>query len=447
VAQGYSFSRGFVVATTVVDPRGNPTTSRFTPDGFPRESTDPLGQTTRQERDAGGRLVRTTDPLGRVTQFAYDASGNVTTITDPLGNTRTFTYDPAWGTAWGTLHPDDLCGSLPIAMPRQPRLDAPETLHHVMVRGLERRVIFRDDQDQADFVARLAALAEQGALTVYAWALLPNHAHLLVRTGTRPLPRSMRRLLTGYAGAFNRRHKRVGHLFQNRYKSIVVEEERYLLELVRYLHLNPLRAGVVKSLAALERYPWTGHSALLGTVPRAWQDTRTVLAQFGPTTARARKAYRALVAAGLPQGRRPDLQGGGLVRSLGGWQAVAALRRGREAYRGDERVLGSSAFVEALQHAAEAAEAPRGPRLALETLLAGVCRHVGLPREALGGGGRRTAVQQARAGLAYLWVAVLGHPGRPLAPLLGVQPAGVLKAAQRGAREAVRWHRLLAKCR
>ena len=85
----------------------------------------------------------------------------------------------------------------PPAMPRQPRLDAPETLHHVMVRGIERTQIFRTDADNADFVARLAALAEQGALTVYAWALLPNHAHLFVRTGTRPLHRSLRSRLTG----------------------------------------------------------------------------------------------------------------------------------------------------------------------------------------------------------------------------------------------------------
>ena len=109
-------------------------------------------------------------------------------------------------------------------MPRQPRMDAPNALHHVMVRGLERRVIFTDASDRADFVARLAAVAEQGALSVYAWALLPNHAHLLVRTGNRPLARSMRSLLTGYAGAFNRRHRRVGHLFQNRYKSIVMRD-------------------------------------------------------------------------------------------------------------------------------------------------------------------------------------------------------------------------------
>ena len=219
-------------------------------------------------------------------------------------------------------------------MPRQARLDAPGVLHHVMVRGLERRVIFRDDSDRADFVARLATLAEAGALTVYAWALLPNHAHLLVRTGTRPLARSMRSLLTGYAGAFNRRHHRMGHFFQNRYKSIVVEEDPYLLELVRYLHLNPVRATVLADLRTLDRYPWTGHSALLGTVPRAWQDTATILAQFGATRRRAVAAHRTFVAEGLPQGRRPELQGGGLLRSLGGWQAVAALRRGREAYLG-----------------------------------------------------------------------------------------------------------------
>jgi len=116
-------------------------------------------------------------------------------------------------------------------MPRGPRLDAPGVLHHVMVRGIERRAIFGDDRERQDFVQRLGALAKQEAWRVYAWALLPNHLHLLVRTGRRPLARTMGVLLAGYAGAFNRRHKRAGHLFQNRYKSIVVEEEPYLLEL------------------------------------------------------------------------------------------------------------------------------------------------------------------------------------------------------------------------
>jgi REP element-mobilizing transposase RayT len=330
-------------------------------------------------------------------------------------------------------------------MPRHARLDAPGTLHHVMVRGIERTTVFRDDRDRADFVARLGRLAEQGAVTVYAWALLPNHAHVLLRTGPRPLARSMRSLLTGYAGAFNRRHKRVGHLFQNRYRSIVVEEEPYLLELVRYLHLNPLRAKVVTSLRALDRSPWTGHSALLGSVPRSWQATGAILAQFGPTVPRARRAYRAFLAEGIARGRRPDLQGGGLLRSLGGWAGLSALRRGREAYLGDARVLGSSEFVERLQREVVPRLQPPAHACSLETLRARVCAHVGIAPEALQGGGRLPAVTRARAGIAYLWVERLGRPGRPLAPVLGLHPAVVYQAARRGAAQASEWEKLLAK--
>ena len=97
-------------------------------------------------------------------------------------------------------------------MPRQARLDAPGVLHHVMARGIERREIFRDDRDRDRFVERLGALARGSSLIVYAWSLMPNHFHLLVRTGVDPLSRSLRRLLTGYAGDFNRRHRRHGHL-------------------------------------------------------------------------------------------------------------------------------------------------------------------------------------------------------------------------------------------
>jgi REP element-mobilizing transposase RayT len=312
-----------------------------------------------------------------------------------------------------------------------------------MVRGIERTAIFRDDRDRTDFVTRVATLAEQGAWTIYAWALLPNHAHLLVRTGHRPLPRTMRSLLTGYAGAFNRRHHRVGHLFQNRYKSIVVEEEPYLLELVRYLHLNPLRAQVVADLRTLDRFPWAGHSALLGTVPRPWQETTTILRQFGATRRRARPAYRTFVAEGLPAGRRPEFQGGGLLRSHGGWVGVTALRRGREAYQGDERILGGGEFVEDYRRAITAAT-PVPSRLSLDTLRTRVCRHVGVPPTALAGGGRTPALTRARAGIAYLWVEVLGRSGRALAPTLGVHPSAVPKAARRGARAAVEWRRLLA---
>jgi REP element-mobilizing transposase RayT len=102
-------------------------------------------------------------------------------------------------------------------MPRQARLDAPGTLHHVILRGLERGKIVVDAEDRAAFVTRLGAVATATGTTLYAWALLPNHAHLLLRSGPTGLPRLMRRLLTGYAITFNRRHKRVGHLFQKQH--------------------------------------------------------------------------------------------------------------------------------------------------------------------------------------------------------------------------------------
>jgi len=101
-------------------------------------------------------------------------------------------------------------------------------------------------------------------MDVYAWSIMPNHFHILCKTKKRPLSFSMRKLLTGYAVNFNKRHRRHGHLFQNRYKSIVCQEDAYLAELVRYIHLNLLRGGVVKDLRELRDYPWSGHFALMG---------------------------------------------------------------------------------------------------------------------------------------------------------------------------------------
>src|SRR4030067_526627 len=189
-------------------------------------------------------------------------------------------------------------------MPRSGRLDAPGVLHHVIGRGIEKRPIFLTDEDRNDFLARLGLLSEDGYLKVYAWALLPNHFHLLCKTGKAPLARSMRRLLTGYAVNFNRRHNRYGHLFQNRYKSILCQADPYLAELVRYIHLNPLRAKLVADRRELDRYPYTGHSALMGRVKRDWQDTQAVLSCFGRTIRVARRHYRQFVESGIAQERR-----------------------------------------------------------------------------------------------------------------------------------------------
>jgi putative transposase len=228
-------------------------------------------------------------------------------------------------------------------MPRTARLDIPGLLQHVIVRGIEKREIFLDDPDREFFVNRLTALLKETEVRCYAWALIPNHAHLLLMPTRTTLASFMRRLLTGYAVHFNRQHNRTGHLFQNRYKSIVCEEETYLLELVRYIHLNPLRAGLVDDLAGLDTYPWSGHAALMKTGQPDGTEQKEILLRFGKNIEKARSCYRQFIADGVPAGRRNDLVGGGLKRSR------VQSAEDEEWGNFDERILGSGEFVDSLQ--------------------------------------------------------------------------------------------------
>jgi putative transposase len=139
-------------------------------------------------------------------------------------------------------------------MPRKTGIDAPGALHHIIVRGIERKKIFKDDDDRLKFLERLGSILLDTKTQCLAWSIIPNHFHLLLRTGPTPISLVMRRLLTGYAIYFNRRYHRSGHLFQNRYKSVLCQEDTYLLELVRYIHLNPLRAKLVKKYKELQTY-------------------------------------------------------------------------------------------------------------------------------------------------------------------------------------------------
>jgi putative transposase len=121
-------------------------------------------------------------------------------------------------------------------MPRKARIDAPGALHHIIARGIARKKVFDDNADTDFFLERLGMIVQESQTQCFAWAMIPNHFHLLLKTGTIPIATVMKRLLTGYAIHHNRRHKRCGHLFQNRYKSILCQEDSYLLELVRYIH-------------------------------------------------------------------------------------------------------------------------------------------------------------------------------------------------------------------
>jgi REP element-mobilizing transposase RayT len=230
-------------------------------------------------------------------------------------------------------------------MPRKARIDAPGALQHIIARGIERRKIFQSKADYADFLERLGKILNETGTRCFAWALIPNHFHLLLKTGRAPIAHVMLRLLTGYAVCFNLRHRRRGHLFQNRYKSILCQEEAYLMELVRYIHLNPLRAKLVLDMKDLDKYPYSGHSVVMGKYSNAWQDTAAVLRLFADKLPLARQHYRSFVQKGIEQGKRHDLIGGGLVRSSGGWASVKLLRNAKIYQKADERILGDGDFV------------------------------------------------------------------------------------------------------
>ena len=322
-------------------------------------------------------------------------------------------------------------------MPRKARIDAPGALHHIIIRGIERRAIFRSAADRNNFLERLELILLETLTSCYAWVLMTNHVHLLLKTGLAPIATVMRRLLTGYAVSFNRRHRRHGQLFQNRYKSFLCEEEVYLKELVRYLHLNPIRAKIVKNVRQLQSYPYSGHSALMGKATHDWQDTEYVLKLFDSPIAAARRSYNAFVSKGISQGRRPDLVGGGLLRSVGGWFELKEFRDSGIRIKGDERILGSSDFVErVLKQAEEDLE----ERYRLETfgvdldsLLVQVAQYYETDPEDLKTASKKATITKARTVLCYLAVRKLKISCANVARTLRISPATVSRAVSRAA--------------
>jgi REP element-mobilizing transposase RayT len=321
-------------------------------------------------------------------------------------------------------------------MPRKTRIDAPGALHHIIARGIERKKVFRDDTDRVEFLERLAGILADTATGCLAWALIPNHFHLLLRTGSTPISSVMRRLLTGYAIYFNRRYRRSGHLFQNRYKSILCQEDAYLLELVRYIHLNPLRAKLVSGINELESYPFCGHSAIMGKVDRDWQQTDHILSLFNPTSSAARSAYHQYVQDGIAMGRRNDLIGGGLIRSQGGWTAVKTLRANGSFQKGDERILGDSDFVEnALRVSEEKLE--RTSRLAMagfdfDRVVERVAELLEVPADEVLSGGRKRQTVMARRLLCFWAASELGLSQVWLARRLRISQPAVSAAVESG---------------
>jgi REP element-mobilizing transposase RayT len=304
-----------------------------------------------------------------------------------------------------------------------------------MVRGINKSPIFEDDQDREQFLDRLGENVKGGRATVYAFALMGNHAHILLKSGKPGISAVMRKQLTWYAQYYNRRHRRSGHLFENRYKSILCDEDHYLLALVRYIHLNPVRAGIVETMEELDRYPWAGHSVLMGKQECRWMNIEYVLLLFKDTAQKARKAYRRFVEEGMGMGRRPELTGGGLIRSKGGWSQVVSARRSGEKEEYDERILGSEDFVHAaLKEAEEKIRLQlkhRRTGRSLVQIIDQECDRAQVSPKELEGGSRRREVSALRIRVAKRGLDELGLSLAEIARHVGVSTSGIARAIKR----------------
>ena len=305
-------------------------------------------------------------------------------------------------------------------MPRGPRRDAPGCAHHVMLRGIEGCRIFLGDDDRLEFLKRLEHLLPEGRWRCFAWALMPNHVHLVLGSPDGGLSRLMARLNTGYARSFNRRHRRNGYLFENRFKSRLAEDDVDLMGLVVYTHRNPLAAGLVDSVEALERYPWCGYPALVGhRAPLAFESINASLSLFAEDEAVARRCLRASMlrraseptsAARSCKGQRREMP----VFPPPAWQEPASPGESR----------GRSKRIEV--------QAGRDAPLTIAELITKVSRIFGVSRDEVCSPCQRRAAARARATVAHLAVEKLGLPGMVVAAALRVSPSAVSHALRRG---------------
>jgi len=275
-------------------------------------------------------------------------------------------------------------------MPRMPRRDAPGALHHVTLRGVGGCDIFVDDLDRGDLYRRILVVSREHRSPILAFAFMGNHIHVIVRTGPVPLATTMARIATGYALYFNRRHGRVGHLFQNRYHATPIEDDNHFRHSIRYVHVNPLAAGILRGhVDVLDDYPWTGHEQLSAGRMDGLLDLRAALAPFGETVAKARRE---------------------LLSFMRAWR----------------------------RNAPEPAKAPLPPlRLPqLDDAIVRVAAEFGIAPHAITSGSRRREASRARAEVARVAIAVHCLPAREVALRLGVTHAAVLRGAARAARRA-----------
>ncbi len=303
-------------------------------------------------------------------------------------------------------------------------------------RGLENRHIFNCDSDRQDFLNRLGINLSRCQSQCLAWAVMSNHYHLLIRVGTQPLSKLMAPILGGFAWSYNKRHDRSGYVFQNRFQSILCDDDSYLLELVRYIHLNPIRAGVLESISELDRYPWTGHSGLVTGKANDWHAVNEVLALFGRSLNKARHAYWQFVSSALRNGSDESDLTGGWIRSRKCWESVIHAKREHILRIGDERILGHPDFVnqvlaeDELRSNLISAREQEGWNL--EILIEAVCTACGVELRNLRRKARNNQLSRAKSLICYWGVDQLGLSLNGIADRLQISQQAASKWYDKG---------------
>lgn len=288
-------------------------------------------------------------------------------------------------------------------MARKPRIHFPGAVYHVILRGNGGQPIFFSKEDRRSFYLLLQDGIAKYGHRIHAFCLMSNHVHLAVQVAEQPLSRIIQNLSFRYTRFINQREKRAGHLFQGRYKAVLIDADSYLLELVRYIHLNPVRAGMVQSPG---QYSWSSHRAYLAKEQLDWLTTDWCLARFSKKSKKAARQFHKFVLKGSPEGHRAEFHHGSV----------------------QGRLLGDDTFAE---QALRQAEQKNPPRLTIVQLLDTVAAAWQLRPAELAAPGRQRQPAEARAVAALL---VLESENLILADLgrhLGRDLSGLSKAAAR----------------
>jgi REP element-mobilizing transposase RayT len=316
------------------------------------------------------------------------------------------------------------------------RLGELGSAYHVYSRGLDRKPIFRDDRDRNAFLLILRDALQVSGTRCFGFGLMANHYHLALKTVERPISSVMHRLNQRYAIYHNRRHGGVGHLFQGRFQSVLIEDDDHLRTVLLYVHLNPVRAGIVPGEYELRGYRWTGHGALMGRVPHEFIDVERVLSWFGPTRDEARRSLGNAMR--RDAARAPERATDGAASITPSELASAIPRRMAEDLRA-RNVVGIAGDSERVHKALRARNMRTSIRLRLhaegwtsQTLLVAVCRVVGVATHVVRAGGRSRDQSRARALYCHLATEHLGLTQAAAGRAVGVSGVGALKAARAG---------------